>query len=345
MKIVRLEQNTEEWLQWRKLGLGSSDAPVIMGVSPFKKSDALFYERTGQQAANEGNWFAQQAMQRGKDYEPEARDWYEGKYGMACIPVCVEHDVHTFLRCSLDGLSIFGTSLTEIKVPGSKCHLEALGGIVPYHYWVQMQYQFLVTGIKEGHYVSYNPDEPDEDRKGIALLVQRDDDFQRALFERIRYFWHCIQTQIMPVEDPWEEAAKAYIVAMQNLRAAENQLQSARDALEQLMPEGTDTLVRSGISATWIPRVEAVDWLVLGKEMLQLNTDEALVKAVLSLKGVVPTKEQLEDATRVTRRRFDVSIGNGYSPAPAEVAPQQPAVQMPEVDQVSLNRRRSIVRW
>jgi predicted phage-related endonuclease len=30
-RIERLEQNTPKWLRWRLEGIGSSDAPVIMG--------------------------------------------------------------------------------------------------------------------------------------------------------------------------------------------------------------------------------------------------------------------------------------------------------------------------
>jgi predicted phage-related endonuclease len=35
-RIERLEQNTTEWLRRRLGGVGSSDAPVIMGEAAFK---------------------------------------------------------------------------------------------------------------------------------------------------------------------------------------------------------------------------------------------------------------------------------------------------------------------
>ena len=35
-RIERLHQNTPEWHQWRRQGIGASDAPVIMGETPFK---------------------------------------------------------------------------------------------------------------------------------------------------------------------------------------------------------------------------------------------------------------------------------------------------------------------
>ena len=55
-----MEQKSEEWLDWRKKGIGSSDAPIIMGVSPWKTPFELWEEKTGTQRAYEGinqKWF------------------------------------------------------------------------------------------------------------------------------------------------------------------------------------------------------------------------------------------------------------------------------------------------
>jgi len=35
MKVVDLEQGTPQWLAWRRAGIGASEAPVIMGLSPW----------------------------------------------------------------------------------------------------------------------------------------------------------------------------------------------------------------------------------------------------------------------------------------------------------------------
>ena len=37
----------EEWLDYRKKGIGGSDAAAIMGVSPFATKRDLFYDKTG----------------------------------------------------------------------------------------------------------------------------------------------------------------------------------------------------------------------------------------------------------------------------------------------------------
>ncbi|MCJ7483244.1 MAG: YqaJ viral recombinase family protein, partial [Thermodesulfovibrionales bacterium] len=47
---LNFEQSTEEWLSWRRNGIGASDAPVVMGLSPWQKAGELLLLKTGQQA-------------------------------------------------------------------------------------------------------------------------------------------------------------------------------------------------------------------------------------------------------------------------------------------------------
>lgn len=60
----------KEWLEWRKLGLGASDAPVVMGVSPWKTRHQLWLEKTGQKVDEPTN---QYILDKGHAMEPKAR--------------------------------------------------------------------------------------------------------------------------------------------------------------------------------------------------------------------------------------------------------------------------------
>ena len=46
-RIEQLHQNTPEWHRWRQLGIGASDAPVIMGDGAFKTPRMLWSIKTG----------------------------------------------------------------------------------------------------------------------------------------------------------------------------------------------------------------------------------------------------------------------------------------------------------
>lgn len=48
MQFLNLLQNTQEWEKFRLQKIGASDAPIIMGVSPWKTPFQLWLEKTGQ---------------------------------------------------------------------------------------------------------------------------------------------------------------------------------------------------------------------------------------------------------------------------------------------------------
>ena len=73
----------EEWLDYRKKGIGGSDAAAIMGVSPFATKRDLFYDKTGIRPAfqeNEDNWVAKEVGHRLEDVLAEIFSQKTGFY-------------------------------------------------------------------------------------------------------------------------------------------------------------------------------------------------------------------------------------------------------------------------
>jgi putative phage-type endonuclease len=179
--FVRLnfEQSTAEWLSWRRGGIGASDAPVVMGLSPWQKEGELLLLKTGQKAER----LANDAMQRGKRLEPVARLAYVNQTGIVVEPMCVQSNEHAWMRASLDGLSADGQHVVEIKCPGEKDHSLAAAGNVPGKYYPQLQHILAVTGLAEIFYWSF--------RFGhtVLLKVDRDESFIAELIEKEVAFW------------------------------------------------------------------------------------------------------------------------------------------------------------
>ena len=50
----------EEWLGWRRQGIGGSDVAAIIGISPFRTARDIYYDKLGIAAVEEdkGNWVA-----------------------------------------------------------------------------------------------------------------------------------------------------------------------------------------------------------------------------------------------------------------------------------------------
>lgn len=195
MKIAnQLPQNSKEWLTWRKSGLGASDAPVIMGVSPFTSRFELWLEKTGLGERAEFHPLAIKAMARGALLEPEARACYEKKAGGNKFEVLnVIHPVYDFIRASLDGYNAAYNRIVEIKCPGKADLAEAAKGRVPKKYLPQVQLQLLVTGAVACDYFTY------DGKDGVTVEVLPDKAYQAQLEKSMVEFWNLVQTKQCPL--------------------------------------------------------------------------------------------------------------------------------------------------
>src|SRR5438034_10240332 len=125
----------------RRLGLGGSDAPIVMGVSPYRTRYMLWAEKRGLIPHAPPN----PAMARGTALEPVARAAYEREVGGLMFPCQMTHPEYPWMRANLDGLSPDATTFLEVKCPGQVDHALALKGEVPLHYMPQLQHYFAVT--------------------------------------------------------------------------------------------------------------------------------------------------------------------------------------------------------
>lgn len=207
-------QGSEAWLKWRGKGLGSSDAAVLLGTSPWKTIQQLLDEKLGLWKPTFG--FAQmQAMERGKELEPKIRQWYEHVVG-APFPDGIATDAeHEFMRASFDGSNREVKNpddtvgrIIEIKAPNAKDHSLASIGEVPEKYMPQCQWLMMVGKIPYCHYVSYGTDE-----KYHVVDVPADPVMQSELRRRAFILWQHVLTKSPIVEwEKWERPLSAPLV-------------------------------------------------------------------------------------------------------------------------------------
>jgi len=187
------KQNTKEWYEWRKGGLGASDAPIIMSVSPFQSRFELWAVKIGLMERPEFHPRAIEAMTRGKLLEDEARECYEKKVGVRFEKdVNVIHPTHDFIRASLDGYNAQYNRIVEVKCPGATDLKEAAMGRVPKKYLPQVQLQLLVTGAVACDYFTY------DGKDGKAIEVLPDPVYQQSLEKEMIAFWRLVQEQKPP---------------------------------------------------------------------------------------------------------------------------------------------------
>lgn len=200
-------QGSEAWLKWRGKGIGSSDAAVLLGWSPWKTVSQLYEEKLGLWKQEFG--FAQKrAMERGKDLEPKIRFWYEQNYrGGAQFPDSIATDEEKpHRRASFDGANKTFKNpedgsigrMIEIKAPNAKDHALAEMGEVPEKYIPQVQWLMMIGKLPWADYVSFGTDGTYH-----VVSVKADPILQAELAMRADLFWKHVETKT-PITE-WEK--------------------------------------------------------------------------------------------------------------------------------------------
>ena len=192
-----------DWLDYRKQGIGGSDAAVVCGISRYKSPVELWMEKTNQMPDQE----AGEAAYWGTQLESLVRTEFTKRTGIE-----VEHrmellrsDEHPFMQANLDGTGVhpeLGPCIFEAKTASAFKAGEWEDGI-PDEYFLQVQHYMAVTGYK-GTYIAaliggntFRWKFISRDEGLIAMLVQLEADF-----------WQHVQNETPPPLDGSSASAR-----------------------------------------------------------------------------------------------------------------------------------------
>ncbi|PPU46806.1 hypothetical protein XarbCFBP7697_14230 [Xanthomonas arboricola] len=166
MKTINLIQGTPEWHAHRATHLNASDAPAMLGCSPYKTRAQLVREvATG--IGEEHDDATLQRFADGHRYEALARPIAEQIIGEDLYP-CVGTEGK--YSASFDGLTLLEETAFEHKSLNNDLRAcmrdEGNGWGLPKHYQVQMEQQLLVSGAARVLFMAskWNGDELVEER-------------------------------------------------------------------------------------------------------------------------------------------------------------------------------------
>lgn len=262
-----LTQNTPEWLEFRRDKLGASDAPIILGVSPWKTPYDLWIEKLGLSKP-----YMNDAMKRGHDLEDTARFEFELQNTFSVSPKVLVHPEYEWMIASLDGISEDGKKIVEIKCPGKQDHSQALSGEVPEKYYPQLQHQIEVAGVDEAYYFSWTTG------SFVTLIIERDDAYIKNMIEKEKEFYACLQELTPPPlgnkdyaqrnDGLWQEVSERWRSAKEHLSALEKTEKELRETLIHLAADKNcigagvkvlKTARRGSIDYREIPELSGVD--------------------------------------------------------------------------------------
>jgi putative phage-type endonuclease len=158
---VNIEQGSEAWFQYRCGRITGTRFKTLMSGQTTQGYKDLITEIAGELITGEvEETYSNDAMERGKELEPEARIMYENElFKVDQVGFCLpdeENEFSDWIGVSPDGLLYDG--MVEIKCPLRKTHLNYIeAGKLPTEYWWQVQGQLFVTGLAWCDFVSYYP--------------------------------------------------------------------------------------------------------------------------------------------------------------------------------------------
>ena len=193
----------EEWLRYRKQGIGGSDVSCLLGINKWKSEIELWLDKTNQTNTHvEEN----EAMQWGTIMEPIIRNHFAEVTGKTVVELkaMLQHPEHPFMLADVDGVTVDDSgnpAILEIKTASEFKRSDWDEG-VPAYYQTQVQHYLCVTGIQKAYVAvliggnSFRVYEVDADAEIQSMLIAVEKDF-----------WNKVQNMIRPEMDG-SDAAK-----------------------------------------------------------------------------------------------------------------------------------------
>ena len=201
----------EEWLMWRRKGIGGSDAGAICGLNPYRSAIDVWMDKTSSKIKEEHE---SEAMRVGRDLEDYVASRFCEATGKKVRRrnAMMQHDDLSFMLANIDREVVGENALLECKTANAYGKDRWANGKCPDSYEIQCHHYMAVTGAEKVYLACLI--------MGIEFVIveiERDEELIRMLEEREREFWErYVLTKTMPPpsgSDADEDAIKELYVA------------------------------------------------------------------------------------------------------------------------------------
>lgn len=181
----------EQWLAFRRLGIGGSDVAAIMGISPFVTSRDLYYDKIGVTPVieePEANWVAKEFGHRLEDLVAEI---FSKKTGLEVFPVRImfRHPLYPFMLADIDffvRMPDGSFAILECKTCNYNAKEKWDDGKIPEHYVYQVRHYMSVVNISHAFIAClWGNNENDF----VYRPLERDLMEEQDIIEQEGYFW------------------------------------------------------------------------------------------------------------------------------------------------------------
>ena len=203
--IMTVEEMQDEnaWLKMRGLGIGGSDASIIVGLNSWKSPFELWLEKTGQ--AEPEDLSDNEYVYWGKTLEQAVANRFSELTGKkvqrrGLLQSCE----HPFMLASVDRMVVGENAGLECKTANGFAGKNWVDDEIPDAYYVQCQHYLAVTGC-EAWYIACLIG----GNHFVFKRIERNEDDISALIDAEKDFWFKVQNNIMPSVDGTDSCKNA----------------------------------------------------------------------------------------------------------------------------------------
>lgn len=261
----------EEWLEWRKRGIGGSDVAAICGLSRYKSALEVYLDKLGEIPPVPDN----PKMKAGRMLEPLIADWFAEETGIKVQKqnFIFQHKDYPFMLANIDRWVPGENAGLEIKNTAEYSRNNWFDGqteIIPTEYQLQANHYMAVTGA---------------DKWYVAVLIggwdfqwrviERDDNLIKNLITIEENFWtHHVMAGVLPevkaqdtdlmnymypasaptsvnISEAYYELIKRLLETKQALKDAEEAHEDVKNKVKQLMGENELALWQGEKFCSW----------------------------------------------------------------------------------------------
>ena len=192
----------EEWLRYRKQGIGGSDAGAVCGLNPYRSPIQVFLDKTSEEPEGVIGTAVQpdkEAMRVGRDLEDYVARRFMEASGLKVRRrnAILYHEDYPFMLANIDRMVVGERAGLECKTASPYLADKWKDGTVPEHYLLQCHHYMAVTGASAWYLAVLLMG-----KEFRYVRIERDEELISYLQKIEQNFWEgYVQKKVMPEPD------------------------------------------------------------------------------------------------------------------------------------------------
>ncbi len=217
----------EDWLGYRRQGIGGSDVAAIMGVSPFATLRDLYNDKCGNPDViqTEDNWVAKEVGHRLEDLVAKIFAYKTG-YKVFAVRKLFRHPFHSFMQANVDffvELPDGSIAILECKTTNYNSKEKWNDGAVPVNYEWQCRHYMAVMNLSCAYIACLYGNNENE---FVYRRIDRDEVIEADMIEMEAHFWN--EYVLGRIEPPYTESGD---LVLESIRRHYGELDPTVDAV------------------------------------------------------------------------------------------------------------------